>query len=451
MNVQNFIDQEVHYICDSTINQINATKLNYNSIRKETQNEAVLSKILYELRNSNVIDSDYTIDSDIFFKGQRAVVPASLQEGVLEELHHTHIGITKMKQLARRYVYWMSIDKDIEKFLRSCAACTFVKKSPPKVTLHPWEEPEHNWQRIHIDYAGPYQSHYFLVVIDAKSKWAEVGVSTSAPTSVSTMEMLQNIFSRNGFPEVMVSDNATIFKSDEFTKFCTDAGIFQKCIAPGHPATNGLAERNIQTLKQRLAAMSADFSPMPKKIRDILFKYRATPLINGKTPSEQYLGRQIRIRLDALKLSSLCKTFTALETVRELSEGDRVQARYYTSNTQSWKLGVIIKRVGRLHYFVKLDDGFIFKRHIDQLRSTEVTNADLQPQYIVPNGDKDYHLQLLQQQMDNPSNPVTPAVREESAQDGTQAEEISMPNQDPTRTVGRQRKPPMYLNDYIRD
>lgn len=73
-------------------------------------------------------------------------------------------------------------------------------------------------------------------------------------------------------------------------------------------ATNGLAERNVQTLKYRLKAMADDPRGIHEKVREILFRYRATPLKNGKTPSEQYLNRQIRIQLDALrppKVSSL--------------------------------------------------------------------------------------------------------------------------------------------------
>ena len=146
-------------------------------------------------------------------------------------------------------MYWTSIDKDIERFVRSCAACASAQNSAPKAILHPWDEPQHNWQRIHIDYAGPYQGHQFLVVVDAKSKWAEVGVCSSAPTSESAIEMLSNIFARNGFPDVMVSDNKTLFKSNEFIQFCRKTGIFQKFIAPGQPAINGLAERNVQTKK----------------------------------------------------------------------------------------------------------------------------------------------------------------------------------------------------------
>jgi len=224
----------------------------------------------------------------------------------------------------------------------------------------------------HPYYAGPYQDHYFFVVIDAKSKWAEIESCSAAPSSASTIELLQEIFSRHGFPEVIVSDNATIFTSEEFQQFCKKAGIFCKFIAPGHPATNGLAERNVQTLKKRLAAMQEEPESIHRKVREILFRYRATPLNNQKTPAEQYLQRNIRIHLDALKPIKLQSNWTTTEKTRQVSVGERVQARYYTPNKHQWKFGTIIRKFGRLHYLVKLDNGYIFKRHIDQLRSTQV-------------------------------------------------------------------------------
>ena len=96
------------------------------------------------------------------------------------------------------------------------------------------------------------------MIIDAKSKWAETEISKSASTSTSSIGILQNVFPHTGFPDVMVSENATIFTSDQFKKIYKEAGTFQKFIAPGHSSTNGLAERNIQTLKHRLAAMEAE-------------------------------------------------------------------------------------------------------------------------------------------------------------------------------------------------
>ncbi|KAJ8876438.1 hypothetical protein PR048_020883 [Dryococelus australis] len=163
--------------------------------------------------------------------------------------------------------------------------CLAIKNSPDKAPSHTWVEPEHNWQRIHIDYASPYQDHHFLLVVEAKSKWAEIVLSSSVPKSKSSIEILKDIFSRNGFPEVMVSNMATIFTSKEFAQFCKEAGIFQKFCEAGHQATNGLAECNVRTLKHRLETMSNQNMSIHQKVREILFRYWATPLSNGKSPN----------------------------------------------------------------------------------------------------------------------------------------------------------------------
>ncbi|GBN88011.1 hypothetical protein AVEN_89738-1 [Araneus ventricosus] len=98
----------------------------------------------------------------------------------------------------------------------------------------------------------------------------------------------------------MVSDNFSIFTNEEFKYFCCTNGIKQKFIAPGHPATNGLAERNVQTLKDKLKLMTSENIPINLKVQRILFRYRATLLANGKSPAEMYLNWKIRIKLDAM-------------------------------------------------------------------------------------------------------------------------------------------------------
>lgn len=165
----------------------------------------------------------------------------------------------------------------------------------------------------------------------------------------------------------MVSDNAAIFTSETFQKFCKEGGIFQKFIAPGHPATNGLAERIVQTLMHRLASMIDKPYTMKQKLREILFRYRATPLASVKTPSELFLNRHIRIKLDALKPPRIQKTSIRGTTARQLKVGDRVLARYYSNNKNLWKPRTIIKKYRLLHYLIRLDSGYTFKRHIDQL------------------------------------------------------------------------------------
>ena len=210
-----------------------------------------------------------------------------------------------------------------KKLVRNFSSCINIKSSPTKAFLHPRKEQDSNWQRVYIDYAGPFQEHHFLVV-DAKSKWAEIVPCAWAPTLSSSIDLLQDIFARNGFSEVLVSGSAPIFTSGEFQEFCKKAGIFCKFNAPGHSATNGLAERNVQTLKKQLTAMISEPKTMRKKVQEILFRYRSTPLINGKTPAEQFLLRQIRMHLDVLKPIKFQQSQESLSLAWQLNMGKRV-------------------------------------------------------------------------------------------------------------------------------
>ncbi|UYV73221.1 hypothetical protein LAZ67_10002215 [Cordylochernes scorpioides] len=107
----------------------------------------------------------------------------------------------------------------------------------------------------------------------------------------------------------------------------------KKCIAPGHPATNGLAERNVQTLKNKLKSMINENVPIHQKIQKILLRYRATPLASGRSPSEMYLNRQIRIKLDAMRPYQEERSQQQIQPrTRCLQVGERVQARVFISN-----------------------------------------------------------------------------------------------------------------------
>ena len=81
----------------------------------------------------------------------------------------------------------------------------------PAVPMHPWEWPEHPWDRIHIDFAGPFMGKMFLLVVDAHSRWMEVEIVNAASIQ-NTIEHLCSSFARFGLPEIMVTDNGCCYQ-----------------------------------------------------------------------------------------------------------------------------------------------------------------------------------------------------------------------------------------------
>jgi len=151
-----------------------------------------------------------------------------------------------MKGLARSYIFWPSMDSNIEHITKTCMGCFNTQNMPSSAPLHPWEFPDKPWSRIHVDFAGPFMGHMFLVVIDAHSKWPEV-VCMQSTTSERTIEVLREIFSRNGLYEQLVSDNGPKLTSSEFMKFMKINGIKHIRSVVHHPSTNGQAENFVKT------------------------------------------------------------------------------------------------------------------------------------------------------------------------------------------------------------
>ena len=83
-------------------------------------------------------------------------------------------------------------------------------------------------------------------------EWPEVHVASST-SAQQTVDKLCNMFACHGLPTTVVSDNGTSFQSAEFHKFMTANGILHCCVPPYHPASNGLAENMVKTVKQALS------------------------------------------------------------------------------------------------------------------------------------------------------------------------------------------------------
>ena len=171
-------------------------------------------------------------------------MPPQVQETILKILHEGHPGSIRMKQLARGYVWWLNLNTQLENMVSSCEKCQLTCPLPSKAKLHTrqWLEPP--WSHIHIDYIGPLLNKMFFVIVDTHSKWLEVLPACEqchhSYNKRTVTECIYNLW----LPNTIVSDNKSVFRSDEFTK---QNGIEYIKTSPNHPATNGLAGQSVQT------------------------------------------------------------------------------------------------------------------------------------------------------------------------------------------------------------
>ena len=221
----------------------------------------------------------------------RVIIPITLQRRILKEFHCSHPGISKMKALMRGHTYWPRIDRDNERIVRECQGCLLAAKAPP-VQIQPSPKTDTLWTRSHIDYAGPLNGPYFLVVVDSFTKWLEV-FKCKQPTSTSTTDAPRLLFSCFGVPKTIVSDNCTQFTSKEFEEFCKAPSIEHLTTAIYHPRSNGLAERFVDTFKGALKknqGMDTD----KKSLENFLSVYRITPNPNTSL-TNVHTENQIRV------------------------------------------------------------------------------------------------------------------------------------------------------------
>ncbi|XP_060810048.1 uncharacterized protein K02A2.6-like [Amyelois transitella] len=361
--------------------------IDFIDVAKETQKDTVLCKVLGYLMfgwpSSPTCDEekvffarkqDLFADRGCIIYKYRVVIPFKLRSQVLKEVHSGHLGMNKMKNIARNYVYWPNIDKDIEEMCRACEACRSVHDAPARAPLHPWEYPLHPWQRLHVDFfdcAGK----RFLILVDAHSKWIET-IAMAGTSASATITVLRSIFARFGIPSQLVSDNGPPFFSTEFKQYCDTNKIRHSTSAPYRPQGNGEAENAVKTVKKVLKRALFEKEDMFAALYKFLFQYRnCEHATTGVSPAVALLGRRLRGRLDALRPDGAAVVRDAQDKQAaaapgrraRFSLGDDVLARDYSKTGHKWTKGRISEVTGPVSCKVKVGESTEWRRHHNQI------------------------------------------------------------------------------------
>ena len=108
------------------------------------------------------------------------------------------------------------------------------------------------------------------------TEWPEAIPLRKTTTKV-VIEQLTQVFSRNGFPSTLASDNGPQFTADSFKKFLKDKGISHVKASPYHPEGNGIIERMHRTLNSVIARSIEAKGNWAQVVPIALYFLRCTP------------------------------------------------------------------------------------------------------------------------------------------------------------------------------
>ena len=239
----------------------------------------------------------------------RLLVPESLQKRLIDIAHETHQGIVRTKQRLRELYWWPKMDCHIETMIKNCTTCRQNDKSTVThdAPLQPVPLPSAAWEKVSVDIVGPFEiappdCRFAITMVDYYSKWPEVAFAPRADTAT-IIQFLTTVFSREGNPKDLISDNGPQFLSADFSDFLKKRGIQHMRSSVYYPRANGEVERFNRCVKDCLQTASIQGEPWKPFLRTYLMDYRATPhSTTGVSPSELLHGRRMRTKLQVIDM-----------------------------------------------------------------------------------------------------------------------------------------------------
>ena len=314
-------------------------------------------------------------DEGLLLMGPRIVIPSCLREAYLQRLHQGHLSATKIQQNARQHLYWPGLDADIADYTRRCKEC-IRRSQPPKEPLQAHEVPQEPWERIAMDYFYM-NGRLYILICDYFSKFPFL-FQVKTTSFANLKDHLEELFSVEGIPDEIMSDNGDPFNGKEFSSYLTGLGIRHTTSSPNYPRSNGFIERQIQTVKRLIEKANSS----GRSHQEALTGLRAQPLGDGlPSPSEILHGRSLVTRkASPVDLTVVRQSLIALQakytkshdkarrskTQRTLVIGEEV---YFLSGKNEWQIGIVTGTTDtRRSYNILTDEGTSLRRNRSHLK-----------------------------------------------------------------------------------
>ena len=143
--------------------------------------------------------------------GTRVVIPSIFRQSLLQELHTSHLGMSRMKSLARS---WPRLDAQIEEVCHNCVECSSTARTHQKLLpTHGWSPNTHGNDFMLI----------MLILVNTFCWWLLMHIQSGQRFTLYLQhqhnQQLINLDTCHGLPTTIVSDTSSPFQSAEFQHF----------------------------------------------------------------------------------------------------------------------------------------------------------------------------------------------------------------------------------------
>ena len=407
------------------------------------------------------VRDELSVQDGLIFRGERVVIPKVLRGDIKQRVHSSHMGAESCLRRARECIFWPGMNADIKEMIAACETCRKYEVSQQKESLMPVETPFRPWEKIAVDLFS-FDNKDFLITVDYFSNYWEIDkLNNTLATTV--LLKLKSHFARFGCPDQVISDNGPQFDSEVFRTFSRTWEFEHLTSSPGNPRANGKAESAVKTAKSLLRkALDSGRDPYMA-----ILDYRNTPTQGMESsPVQRLMNRRTKTLLPTTKSLLQPKVTYPERAAQQLERRKEQQARYYKRDSKdlpelaegdvvrmkpfrlgdkAWKKATVTKRLDDRSYTVETSEGSIYRRNRNHLKKTAEKNDE--------GGG--------QEGADTPPQPsTTPQVNvetppETSLKSPPEARDMNTPMAEtpkpsPVIRPQRVRRPPAYLQDYIR-
>ena len=260
----------------------------------------------------------------------------------IEDAHSSdtggHFNVDKTIAKIQTKYYWKNIRKDVSDFIDKCKVCCehsnrLVGKAPLKLIRS-----NQRWNTLGIDLQGPFtlnngEKKYYIQIIDYFSRFV-VPVFVMDKSSDALISGLRQIFWQFGYPSKVISDQGTEIASDIAGRFFEELGITRQMSAADHQQANGMVERSVRTIKNRIIRVLNNMKWKDAVISTIS-AYNRTPHSSLKvSPFTVFFGDEFHSEVD----NQIEKELYHKAEVRQTADDNQKETdeRFQTRNKSKW-------------------------------------------------------------------------------------------------------------------